>query len=49
MGIPEFQSFGSVIGQNIAGLVAGKTSLEQTLKDNQAQAERTMKQTGYLK
>jgi sorbitol/mannitol transport system substrate-binding protein len=49
VGIPEFQSLGTVIGQNIAGLVAGKTSLEQTLKDNQAQAERTMRQAGYLK
>jgi sorbitol/mannitol transport system substrate-binding protein len=49
VGIPEFQSLGSVIGQNIAGIVAGKTSLDQTLKANQVQAERVMKQAGYLK
>jgi sorbitol/mannitol transport system substrate-binding protein len=49
VGIPEFQSLGSVVGQNIAGLVAGKASLEETLKSNQNQAERTMKQAGYLK
>jgi sorbitol/mannitol transport system substrate-binding protein len=49
VGIPEFQSLGSVIGQNIAGVVAGKTALDQTLKANQAQAERVMKQAGYLK
>ena len=49
VGIPEFQSLGTVVGQNIAGVVAGRTSLEQTLKANQVQAERTMKQAGYLK
>jgi hypothetical protein len=40
---------GTLVGQNIAGLVAGKNSLEQTLKSNQTQAERTMKQAGYIK
>jgi sorbitol/mannitol transport system substrate-binding protein len=49
VGIPEFQSLGTLVGQNIAGLVAGKNSLEQTLKSNQTQAERTMKQAGYIK
>jgi hypothetical protein len=33
----------------IAGLVTGKTSLEQSLKLNQNEAERTMKQAGYIK
>jgi len=47
--IPEFQSLGTVVGQNISGLVAGKTSMEDTLRSNQNQAERTMKQAGYLK
>jgi hypothetical protein len=37
------------VGQNISGLVAGKTSMEDTLRSNQNQAERTMKQAGYLK
>jgi sorbitol/mannitol transport system substrate-binding protein len=49
VGIPEFQSLGTIVGQNVAGLVTGKTSLEQTLKLNQNEAERTMKQAGYLK
>jgi sorbitol/mannitol transport system substrate-binding protein len=49
VGIPEFQSLGTVVGQNIAGLVTGRSSLEQTVKSNQAQAERTMKEAGYLK
>ena len=49
VGIPEFQSLGTTVGQNVAGLVTGKTSLEQTLKLNQNEAERTMKQAGYLK
>lgn len=49
VGIPEFQSLGSVVGQNISGLVAGKASLEETLKSNQNQAGRTMKQGGYIK
>jgi sorbitol/mannitol transport system substrate-binding protein len=49
VGIPEFQSLGSVVGQNVAGLVAGKASMEETLKSNQNQAERTMKQGGYMK
>jgi hypothetical protein len=33
----------------VAGLVAGKSSLEQTLKSNQNQALRTMKEGGYIK
>jgi sorbitol/mannitol transport system substrate-binding protein len=49
VGIPEFQSLGTTVGQNVAGLVTGKTSVEQTMKLNQNEAERTMKQAGYLK
>jgi sorbitol/mannitol transport system substrate-binding protein len=49
VGIPEFQSLGTTVGQNVAGLVTGKTSLEQTLKLNQNEAERVMKQAGYIK
>ena len=49
VGIPEFQSLGTNVGQNVAGFITGKTSLEQTLKLNQTEAERTMKQGGYLK
>jgi sorbitol/mannitol transport system substrate-binding protein len=49
VGIPEFQALGTVVGQNVSGLVAGETSLEETLKSNQHEAERTMKQGGYIK
>jgi sorbitol/mannitol transport system substrate-binding protein len=49
VGIPEFQSLGTVVGQNISGALAGKMSVDQALKDSQAAAERSMKQAGYLK
>jgi sorbitol/mannitol transport system substrate-binding protein len=49
VGIPEFQSLGAVVGQNISGALAGKMSVDQALKDSQAAAERSMKQAGYLK
>jgi sorbitol/mannitol transport system substrate-binding protein len=49
VGIPEFQSLGTVVGQNVSGALAGKMSVEQALKDSQAAAERSMKQAGYLK
>jgi sorbitol/mannitol transport system substrate-binding protein len=49
VGIPEFQSFGTVVGQNIAGALAGNTSVEQALKASQAAASRAVRQGGYLK
>jgi sorbitol/mannitol transport system substrate-binding protein len=49
VGIPEFQSFGSLVGQNVAGVVAGKMSIENALKANKALVERAMKQAGYIK
>jgi len=49
VGIPEFQSFGTVVGQNIAGALAGKMTLETALKDSQAAVGRAMKQAGYPK
>jgi sorbitol/mannitol transport system substrate-binding protein len=49
VGIPEFQSLGTVVGQNVSGLVAGKATLEETLNSNQNEAERTVKQGGYVK
>jgi sorbitol/mannitol transport system substrate-binding protein len=48
-GIPEFQSIGTVVGQNIAGALAGKMSVDQALKNSQSAAERAMVQGGYLK
>jgi polyol transport system substrate-binding protein len=49
VGIPEFQSIGTVVGQNIAGALAGKMSLDQALKNSQQAAERAMIQGGYIK
>src|SRR5882757_5945795 len=36
VGIPEFQSFGTVVGQNISGALAGKGAVDQVLKESQA-------------
>jgi len=49
VGIPEFQSFGGVVGQNISGALAGKSSVDQALKDSQAAVSRAVKQAGYPK
>lgn len=49
VGIPEFQSLGTSVGQNVAGMITGKTSIDETMKLNQNAVERTMKQAGYLK
>lgn len=47
--IPEFQSIGTVVGQNVAGALTGKLTIDQALKNSQASTERAMKQAGYLK
>ncbi|SAK64584.1 periplasmic ABC transporter substrate-binding component [Caballeronia temeraria] len=49
VGIPEFQSFGTVVGQSIAGVVAGQTSVDNALKAANAAADRAVKQAGYQK
>lgn len=49
VGIPEFQSIGTVVGQNVAGALAGKMSVDQALKNSQTSAERAMVQGGYVK
>ena len=49
VGIPEFQSFGTVVGQNISGTLAGKLSVDEALKESQAAVARAVKQAGYLK
>lgn len=49
VGIPEFQSIGTVVGQNISGALAGKMSVDQALKASQTAAERAVKEAGYLK
>jgi sorbitol/mannitol transport system substrate-binding protein len=49
VGIPEFQSFGTVVGQNISGALSGKMSVDQALQDSQAAVARAVKQAGYPK
>ncbi len=49
VGIPEFQSIGQVTGQQVAGALAGKLTVDQALKNSQTAAERAMIQGGYIK
>ena len=49
VGIPEFQSFGTSVGKNISGALAGTATVEQALKESQAAVTRAVKQAGYLK
>lgn len=49
VGIPEFQSFGTVVGQSIAGVVAGQTTVDAALKAGNAAANRAVIQAGYQK
>ena len=49
VGIPEFQSFGALVGQNISSALAGSESVESALKTSQQQTEKAVKQGGYLK
>ncbi|MFM0125347.1 sugar ABC transporter substrate-binding protein [Paraburkholderia sp. RL18-101-BIB-B] len=49
VGIPEFPSFGTAVGQAIAGVVAGQTSVDAALKAGNAAADRAVKQAGYQK
>ncbi len=47
--IPEFQSIGTQVGQNIASALVGKTSVDEALKTAETATERTMRRAGYLK
>ncbi len=49
VGIPEFQSIGTQVGQTIASAVAGQVSVDEALESAQANVSRTMKQAGYPK
>ena len=49
VGIPEFQNIGTLVTQNLAGALAGSTSVHSALSTSQAQVTRIMKQAGYLK
>jgi len=47
--IPEFQSIGIAVGQQMSAALAGKTSVDAALKAGQVAAEREMKKAGYYK
>ena len=49
VGIPEFQSFGTVVGQSISGAFAGQMSVDQALAAGNAAADRAVMQAGYQK
>jgi sorbitol/mannitol transport system substrate-binding protein len=48
VGIPEFQSIGTRVGQTIAAALTGDTTVEQALDTAQRATERTMQRAGYL-
>jgi sorbitol/mannitol transport system substrate-binding protein len=47
--IPEFQSIGVAVGQQMSSALAGKTTVDAALKAGQVAAEREMKKGGYYK
>jgi sorbitol/mannitol transport system substrate-binding protein len=47
--IPEFQSIGIAVGQQMSSALAGKTSVDAALKAGQNAADREMKKAGYYK
>ena len=47
--IPEFQSIGLAVGQQMSAALAGKTTVDAALKAGQAAADREMKKAGYYK
>jgi sorbitol/mannitol transport system substrate-binding protein len=49
VGIPEFQNIGTLVTQDLAGAVAGSTTVSAALSEAQNQVTRIMKQAGYLK
>jgi sorbitol/mannitol transport system substrate-binding protein len=49
VGIPEFQNIGTLVTQNLAAAVAGRTSVDSALERSQQQVARIMKQAGYPK
>ncbi len=47
--IPEFQSIGVGVGQQMSAALAGKSTVDQALKTSQTLADREMKKAGYYK
>ncbi len=48
VGIPEFQSIGTQVGQTIASALTGGTSVAQALDNAQRTTERAMQRAGYI-
>jgi sorbitol/mannitol transport system substrate-binding protein len=49
VGIPEFQNIGTLVTQNLAGAIAGSTSVAAALSQSQSQVTRIMQQAHYVK
>src|ERR1700754_3434306 len=49
VGIPEFQSFGTVVGQSVSGAIAGQMTVDQALAAGNAAADRAVRQAGLQK
>ena len=47
--IPEFQTIGLAVGQEMSAALAGKKSVADALKAGQKAADREMKKAGYYK
>ncbi|MDZ5698665.1 sugar ABC transporter substrate-binding protein [Chelativorans sp. M5D2P16] len=49
VGIPEFQSFGTTVGQEFAAAIAGSKTVEEALQAAQDATRTAMEQAGYIK
>jgi sorbitol/mannitol transport system substrate-binding protein len=49
VGIPEFQSLGTSVSQEISAAIAGRQTVDQALAKGQKQAEQVAKEAGYKK
>jgi sorbitol/mannitol transport system substrate-binding protein len=49
VGIPEFQSIGTAVGQEFGAVIAGQKSIDDALKASQAIAQRAVDEAGYPK
>ena len=47
--IPEFQSIGVTVGQQMSAALAGKETVDAALKASQVATDREMKKAGYYK
>ena len=47
--IPQFQAIGTQVGQTVAAVLAGKSSVDQALASAQSSTDRVIQQAGYQK